>query len=123
MTILPERISSEPTGAAVRKGDERWFDVVRWTHFALVTAEQLQIRSQEVAHLGSSTDPDTRRLLGLEGSLGRAFGLSDRWAAQVIEQVGKYGELFDWNLVPLGIKRGQKALWTKGGLQFSPPLR
>ncbi len=123
LTILPERISSEPSGAVVRKGDEKWFDIVRWTHFALVTAEQDGVGSKEVASLGNATDPDIRRLLGLESDLGKALGLDTHWAAHAIEQVGNYGEIFTRDIIPLGIERGQNALWTKGGLQFSPPMR
>ncbi len=123
LTILPERISSEPSGAAVRKGDEKWFDIVRWTHFALVTAEQDGVGAKDVAGLGGATDPDVRRLLGLEGELGKALGLDARWAARAVEQVGNYGEMFARNITPLGIERGQNALWTKSGLQFSPPMR
>ena len=123
LTILPERISSEPSGAAVRKGDEKWFDIVRWTHFALVTAERDGVGAKDVAGLGGATDPDVRRLLGLEGELGKALGLDVRWAARAVEQVGNYGEMFARDIIPLGIERGQNALWTKGGLQFSPPMR
>ena len=123
LTILPERISSEPSGAAVRKGDDKWFDIVRWTHFALVAAEQSGVGSADVAKLATSTDPDIRRLLGLEGNLGGALGLDKSWAAQVIAQVGNYGEIYQRSLIPLGIERGQNALWTKGGLQFTPPFR
>jgi len=123
LTILPERISSEPSGAAVRKGDEKWFDLVRWTHFALVTAEQEGVGSKDVAGLGQATNPDVRRLLGLESNLGSALGLDPRWAARVIEQVGNYGEMYARDVQPLGIERGQNALWTQGGLQFSPPMR
>lgn len=123
LVILPERISSEPSGAVVRKGDDKWFDIVRWTHFALVAAEQAGVRAADVAGLGGSTDPDIRRLLGLEGNLGGALALERTWAAQAIAQVGNYGEMFDRSLKPLGIERGPNALWTKGGLQFTPPFR
>ncbi|MBC7800930.1 MAG: amino acid ABC transporter substrate-binding protein [Gemmatimonadaceae bacterium] len=123
LTILPERISSEPSGAVVRKGDDKWFDLVRWTHFALVSAEQEGVGSGDVAGLGAATNPDVRRLLGLESNLGSALGVGPRWAAQAIEQVGNYGEMYTRNILLLGIERGQNALWTKGGLQFTPPLR
>ena len=123
LTILPERISSEPSGAVVRKGDEKWLDIVKWTHFALVAAEQNGVGSKDVAKLAASTDPEVRRLLGLEGNLGAALGLGEKWAAQAIEQVGNYGEIYERELAPLGIGRGQNALWTKGGLEFSPPFR
>jgi len=121
--ILPQMISTGPSGSMVRKGDDRWFDVVRWVHFALLTAELLEVRSTELVKLEGSTDPDIRRLLGREGNLGEALGLDNRWAFEAIRQVGNYGEMWERSITPMGVERGPNALWTKGGLQFAPPMR
>jgi general L-amino acid transport system substrate-binding protein len=121
--ILPQMISTGPSGSMVRKGDDRWFDVVRWVHFALLTAEQLEVRSTDLARLEGSTNPDIRRLLGREGNLGEALGLDNRWAYEAIRQVGNYGEMWERSITPMGVERGPNALWTKGGLQFAPPMR
>jgi general L-amino acid transport system substrate-binding protein len=107
----------------VRKGDDRWFDVVRWVHFAQVAAEALGVKGGELARHADSADPDVRRLLGREGSLGQALGLDDRWAYEILRQVGNYGEVWERHITPMGIERGRNALWTKGGLQFAPPMR
>lgn len=123
LTILPERISSEPVGAVVRKGDDKWFDILRWVNFALISAENLGVTSKNIAQFAHTTDPETRRLLGIEGNLGGSLGLDNSWASKVITQVGNYGELWERNVTPLGLDRGQNALWTKGGLAFSPPFR
>ncbi len=121
--ILPQMISTGPSGSMVRKGDDRWFDVVRWVHFALLTAELLEVRSTELARHDASTNPDIRRLLGREGNLGEALGLDNRWAYEAIRQVGNYGEMWERSITPMGVERGPNALWTKGGLQFAPPMR
>ncbi len=123
LTILPEPISTGPSGSMVRKGDDKWFDVVRWVHYAQVSAEALGVTGANAeAQLGSS-NPDVKRLLGVEGDLGKSLGLDNRWALQAVKQVGSYGEMFDRSITPLGLARGQNALWTQGGLQFAPPLR
>lgn len=122
-TILPEMISTGPSGSMVRKGDDRWFDVVRWVHFALLTAEFLEVRSDDLARHEDSTNPDIRRLLGRDGALGTALGLDNRWAYEAIRQVGNYGEMWERSITPMGIERGPNALWTRGGLQFAPPMR
>ncbi|TCZ64861.1 amino acid ABC transporter substrate-binding protein [Roseicella aquatilis] len=122
-TILPQMISTGPSGSMVRKGDDRWFDVVRWVHFALVTAEALGVRSADLPKLEESSNPDIRRLLGRDGSLGAALGLDGRWAYEAIRQVGNYGEMWERSITPMGIERGPNALWTQGGLQFAPPMR
>lgn len=122
-TILPQMISTGPSGSMVRKGDDRWFDVVRWVHFALVTAEALGVRSADLPKLEDSSNPDIRRLLGRDGSLGAALGLDGRWAYEAIRQVGNYGEMWERSITPMGIERGPNALWTQGGLQFAPPMR
>jgi general L-amino acid transport system substrate-binding protein len=125
--VLPEVISKEPLGPAVRHGDDQWFDVVKWTHFIMVNAEELGLTKANVdEQLKSATNPDIRRLLGAEGNYGEQLGLRKDWAYQVIKQVGNYGEVFEKSLgqgSPLKISRGLNALWTKGGLQYAPPIR
>lgn len=123
LTILPDRISSEPVGAVIRKGDFRFFDIVRWSAFAQIAAEQLGVTSQNIAQQERSTDPDIRRLLGAEGNLGGALGLNTQWARDIIAQVGNYGEMWERNITPLGMERGVNRLWMQGGLAFAPPLR
>ena len=123
LTILPEPIGTGPSGAMVRKGDDKWYDVVRWTHYALVAAENLGVGQGNLESFVTTTNPDIRRMLGQEGELGAALGLDRTWAATAIRQVGNYGEMYDRSITPLGLARGPNALWTKGGLQFAPPLR
>ena len=123
LTILPEPIGVGPSGAMVRKGDDKWFDIVRWTHFATVVAESLGVTSANVDTFKNTANPDIRRLLGIESNLGRSLGLNDAWAAVIIRQVGNYGELWQRDIAPLGLDRGRNALWTQGGLQFAPQLR
>jgi general L-amino acid transport system substrate-binding protein len=121
--ILPEVISKEPLAAAVRQGDARWSDVVRWVHFAMLTAEEMGITAANIDSRLADPNPEVQRLLGRTGDLGRMLGLEANWAYQVIKQVGNYGESFTRNIGPLGIERGPNDLWTKGGLQYSPPFR
>lgn len=124
--VLPEVISKEPLGPAVRHGDDDWFNIVRWTLFAMVNAEELGINSRNVEDMKKSINPDVKRLLGVEGDTGKDFGLANDWMATVIKQVGNYGEIFDRNVgqgSPLQISRGLNALWTQGGLQYAPPVR
>jgi general L-amino acid transport system substrate-binding protein len=123
LTILPEPIGVGPSGAMVRKGDDKWFDIVRWTHFATLVAESLGVTSKNVDTFKDTKIPDIRRLLGIESNLGRSLGLNDAWAANIIRQVGNYGEMWERDITPLGLDRGRNALWTKGGLQFAPQLR
>jgi general L-amino acid transport system substrate-binding protein len=123
LTILPEPIGLGPSGAAVRKGDDKWFDIVRWVHFATLVAESLDVTSKNVDAMKDSKVPDIRRLLGVESNLGHSLGLDDAWAANVIRQVGNYGEMWARDITPLGLDRGKNALWTKGGLQYAPQLR
>jgi general L-amino acid transport system substrate-binding protein len=123
LTILPEIISKEPLGPAVRKGDDKWFDVVRWTGFALIIAEENGITSENVDSFANSTSPDVRRLLGIDGEFGKTLGLDNKWAYNVIKQVGNYQEIWDRDMAPLGIQRGLNNLWTKGGLLYAPPNR
>ncbi len=126
--ILPEIISKEPLGPATRHGDDQWSDIIRWTTNALVAAEELGITQKNVDELGAkATDnPEINRLLGTEGNLGGMLGLEKNWAAQAIKAVGNYGEIFDRNIgpkTPIGLERGLNALWTDGGLQYTPPFR
>jgi general L-amino acid transport system substrate-binding protein len=121
--ILPEIISKEPLGVMVRKGDDKWFDIARWTMIAMITAEEKGITGQNVDSFMTSTDPDTRRLLGLEGDMGKALGLDNKWAYNIVKQVGNFGEMWDRDITPMGVPRGINNLWTKGGLQYAPPIR
>jgi len=124
--VLPEIISKEPLGPAVRQGDEQWFDIVKWVHFGLLNAEELGVTQANVEEMKNSENPDIRRLLGTDGTFGQDIGLTNDWMVHVIKAVGNYGEIFDRNVgpdTPLKIQRGQNALWTKGGLQYAPPVR
>jgi len=125
--VLPEVISKEPLTPAVRRGDDEWFTVVRWSLAAMLNAEELGITSKNVGEMiKSSKNPDIARLLGTEGTLGKDLNLPNDWAAKIVAQVGNYGESFDRNLgagSDLKIKRGLNALWTQGGLQYGPPVR
>ena len=124
--MLPEIISKEPLGPSVRHGDDQWFDIVKWVHFAMVNAEEAGVTKATVDEAMKSTNPDIKRLLGTEGKFGEAFGLTDDWAYRIVKLVGNYGEAFERNVgqgSPLKIARGLNALWTKGGLQYAPPIR
>jgi len=125
--VLPEIISKEPLGPLVRQGDDAWFNVVKWTYFALVDAEELGVTSKNVDDMrNNSKNPEVNRLLGKEGDFGTGIGVTNDWAYQIIKHVGNYGEIFDRNVgenTPLKIKRGLNALWNKGGLQYAPPIR
>jgi general L-amino acid transport system substrate-binding protein len=122
-TLLPETISMEPLGAFVRKGDDRWFDIVRWVQFATIKAEYLGVTKANVAGMATSKNPDIKRLLGTEGDVGPSMGLDKLWAAHAIAAVGNYGEMWQRNAAPLDLKRGLNRLWNEGGLMYSPPLR
>lgn len=126
--ILPEIISKEPLGPAVRQGDSKWFDIVSYAHFAMVNAEEFGITQANVEEMKKSANPDIKRFLGEEegSTIGADLGLPKDWAVQIIKAVGNYGEAFERNVgegSPLKIKRGLNALWTKGGLQYAPPIR
>jgi general L-amino acid transport system substrate-binding protein len=124
--VLPEIISKEPLSPFVRQGDDQWFDVVKWVHFALLNAEEFNITKANVDERLKSDNPEIKRLLGTEANYGEQLGLTKDWAYRIIKHVGNYGEIFDRNLgqaSPLKIARGLNALWTKGGIQFGPPVR
>ena len=124
--ILPEIISKEPLGPAVRHGDDQWFDVVRWTLFAMMDAEELGITQKNVDDMMKSTNPEIKRFVGTEGNYGEQLGLTKDWAVRIVKQVGNYGESFERNVgqgSPLKIDRGLNRLWTKGGIQYAPPIR
>ncbi|HEY8580294.1 MAG TPA: amino acid ABC transporter substrate-binding protein, partial [Beijerinckiaceae bacterium] len=126
--VLPEVISKEPLGPAVRQGDDQWFNIVRWTHFAMVNAEELGVTKANVDEKLKAQSPEVRRLLGGEGDFGKSMGLSGDWAYRIVKHVGNYGESFNRNVGDasrLKIKRGLNALWSskERGLQFAPPVR
>ena len=124
--VLPEIISKEPLGPSVRKDDVAWFQIVQWTHYALLTAEELGVTQANVDEKLKSDNPAIRRLLGVEGSFGEGLGLTKDWAYRIVKHVGNYGESFERNVgqgSPIKISRGLNALWNKGGLQYAPPIR
>ncbi len=124
--VLPEIISKEPLGPVVGHGDDEWFDVVKWSLFCMVNAEEMGVNSGNVKSSMNSGDPGIKRLLGTEGDGGKNLGLPANWCANIITQVGNYGESFDRNLGPsttLKIARGVNALWSQGGIQYAPPIR
>ncbi len=124
--ILPEVISKEPLAPVVRQGDDQWFDVLRWSVYSMINAEELGVTSKNVDDMKKSDNPNIKRMLGTEGDQGKALGLSNEWAYNIIKQLGNYGEMFDRNVgegSPLKIKRGLNALWNKGGIQYAPPIR
>ncbi|MCF2872921.1 amino acid ABC transporter substrate-binding protein [Octadecabacter sp. G9-8] len=125
--LLPEIVSKEPLGPLVRHGDNEWADVARWTLNALITAEELGVTSANIAELSAGTNnPEINRLLGTEGELGAMLGLDADWAMKAIMAGGNYGELFEKNIgenTPIGLARGLNAMWTEGGLIYSPPFR
>ena len=125
--VLPEIVTKEPLAPAVRHGDNEWADVVRWSYYAMVQGEEFGLTSANVDQIKASTDnPDIKRFLGVTDELGKAMGVPNDFAYQVVKQVGNYGESFERNVgadSPLKIARGLNALWKDGGLQYSPPFR
>lgn len=124
--ILSDSISKEPLGPVTREGDAQWVDIVRWTHFAMLNAEELGVSQGNVDELKIADNPPVRRLLGTDGAFGETIGLSGDWAFQIIKEVGNYAETFNRNVGPdteLGLTRGQNALWRDGGLHYGPPIR
>jgi general L-amino acid transport system substrate-binding protein len=123
--ILPERISKEAFGPVVREGDDQWFEIVRWTLYALIQAEEIGVSQANIGSLEAAKTLAIRRFLGLEGELGPGIGLQPRFMNRVIAAVGNYGEIFDRNFGPstgAAIPRGQNALWLNGGLLYAPPV-
>ena len=124
--VLPEVISKEPLGPVVRHGDNQFEDIVRWTQFAMVEAEEYGITSKNVDEMLKSDNPTIKRILGVTPGMGKALGVDEKWVYNIIKQVGNYGESFERNVGSgslLKIPRGQHALWTQGGLQYAPPIR
>ena len=124
--ILPEVISKDPLGAMVRHGDNQFADIMRWAFYAMVEAEEYGVSSQNVDEMLKSDNPGIKRLLGVTPGMGKALGLDEKWAYNIIKQVGNYGESFERNLgsgSPLRLARGLNALWNQGGLQYAPPFR
>jgi general L-amino acid transport system substrate-binding protein len=124
--ILRDTISKEPLGPAVRNGDDQWLNVVKWTHFAMVNADELGVSQKTLPQAVESDRAEIRRLLGSYAALGEALGLSNDWAARVMHHVGNYGEVFERNLGSgsrLAIPRGLNRLSTDGGLQYAPAMR
>lgn len=126
--VLPEIISKEPLGPAVRQGDDQWFDIVKWTYFALLNTEELGVTKANVEEMKASANPEIKRVLGVEAEtkIGTDLGLTNDWVVNIVKATGNYGEIFENNVgqgSPLKISRGINALWTKGGLQYGPPIR
>lgn len=121
--ILPETISKEPLGPFVVAGDDELFDIVRWTIFATLEAEELGLNSQNIKELAATSDSiSIKNFVGLGGSTGKNMGVAPDWAYQIILQVGNYGEIWTKHIAPLGAKRGLNNLWNNGGIQYSPPV-
>jgi len=124
--ILPEIISKEPLAPVVRHGDDQWYDIVNWTVMALIQAEEFGITSKNVDSMLTSKDPSIMRFLGVTPGLGKALGLDEKWAYNIIKQVGNYGEIFERNVgpnTPLKLERGLNDLWTRGGLMYAAAMR
>jgi general L-amino acid transport system substrate-binding protein len=124
--ILPEVISKEPLGPAIRQGDPQWLNIVKWVHFAMVNAEELGVTSKNIDEAMKSEKADVKRLVGIEGNYGEQIGLTKDWAARAVRLVGNYGEVFERTVgvsSSLGIPRGLNHLWSAGGIQYAPPIR
>ena len=124
--ILPENFSKEPLGPLVRQGDEQWFNVVRWSFFAMLEAEEYGITQKNVDEMLKSTNPNVQRILGVTPGMGKNLGVDEKWAYNIIKAVGNYGERFERNIgknTPLRLERGLNDQWTKGGLMYAWPIR
>ena len=125
--VLPEIISKEPLGPVVRHGDDRWLDIVKWSLYAMLESEEMGVSMSNVDSMKSSTkNPGIKRLLGVEGDLGKNLGLGKSWAYDIIKQVGNYGESYNRNVgpdTPVKLARGVNALWNMGGLMYPMPAR
>ena len=124
--VLPEVISKEPLGPMVRHGDDQWFDLVKWTLFAMIDAEELGINQKNVDEMTKSDKPELKRMLGSDGNFGESLGVTKDWVVRIVKAVGNYGESFDRNVgsgSKLAIARGLNNLWNKGGIMYAPPIR
>jgi len=124
--VLPELISKEPLGPVVRQGDDKWFNIVKWTHIAMLNAEELGITQANVDNMTKSSNPNIKRLLGVSGKVGENLGLDSKWAYNIVKNIGNYGESFARNIgkdSQLNIDRGLNKLWNQGGLQYGAPIR
>jgi general L-amino acid transport system substrate-binding protein len=124
--ILPDVISKEPLGPAVRQDDPQWFEIVKWTHFAMLDAEELGVTSKNIEAALASKKPDVKRLVGADGAFGEQIGLTRDWVVRIVRATGNYGESFERNVgarSPLGVPRGLNQLWNAGGIQYAPPIR
>ena len=124
--ILPDIISKEPLGPAVRQDDMEWFNIVKWVNFAMINAEELGVSSKTIDDALKSQKPSVKRLVGTDGDFGKPFGLSADWAVRIVKAVGNYAEVFDRNVgagSKLGIPRCLNELWSNGGIQYAPPIR
>ena len=124
--VLPDLISKEPLGPAVRQGDSQWFTIVKWVHYVMMNAEEAGITQANVDEMLKSANPDVKRILGKEGDYGKGIGLENDWAYKIVKQVGNYGEIFDRHVGAgsrLKIERGLNKLWKDGGLHYAPPIR
>ena len=121
--ILPEVVSKEPLGPVVRHGDDRWFDIVKWSMFAMLEAEEMGLSAKTIDQAAANKDPAVQRFIGATGDIGKMLGIDNKWAFNIVKQVGNYGESFDAHLKPLGFERGLNNLWNKGGLMYAPPIR
>ena len=124
--VLPEVISKEPLGPMVRHGDDQWFDIVKWSLYGMIAAEELGVTQKNVDEMAKSDKPEFKRAFGTDGNLGEQLGLTKDWLVRIVKAVGNYGEAFDRNVGAgsrLGIARGLNQLWNKGGIQYAPPIR
>jgi general L-amino acid transport system substrate-binding protein len=124
--VLPEVVSKEPLGPMVRHGDDQWFDIVKWTLYAMLTAEEMGVTQKNVDEMAKSDKPEFKRVFGADGNLGEQLGLTKDWVTRIVKATGNYGESFDRNVgagSKLGISRGLNQLWNKGGIQYAPPIR
>ena len=124
--VLPDVISKEPLGPVVRQGDDNWLNIVKWSFYALVNAEELGISTATLDQAAKSEKPDVKRFVGSDGAYGEKLGLTKDWAMRIVKSVGNYGEVFERNVgaqSPLGIPRGINQLWSTGGIQYAPPIR
>jgi len=124
--ILPELISKEPLGPMVKRGDDEWFAIVKWSIFALLEAEELGLKQSNIDNQAKSTDPAVLRFVGASEDMGKLLGLDKTWAHRIVKTVGNYGEVFERNVGSgslLKLPRGANRLWSQGGLMYAPPIR